>query len=199
MDRSFSRITCWLIFLLFFNLSAATPLFAQNFLVQISNNRLTLKTDKIPLQQVLREIEKQSGITMQLFLKPDDLVTAELNNIPLKKGLGLLLQRYNNAISYETNAQDISAITNIFVHSHLTIKDEPLQVQQSQPQGYRGNISSFSPQEPTPGKLALHNTNPLDNDPLNSMRGIDPLARFNHNPHSHDPNSARPSFLPFPL
>lgn len=196
MTKNISHITLWIIIALFY-FSTMTPLFAQDFLIQVTNNRLTLKTENTPLQQVLSAIETLSEIRMQFFLKADDRVTAELDDIPLEEGLDLLLQRYNHAISYRAMPDNIFTITDIVIYSRSTKADEPLDLKLSRPQEDK-QATSLTIQAPGHGEIALHNSNPLDNDPLNSMRGIDPLARFEHQPSSQDPHGAELSFLPSP-
>ncbi|MFT5697531.1 MAG: hypothetical protein ACI8ZB_000379 [Desulforhopalus sp.] len=176
---------------------AATPLFAQNYFLQVSNNSLTLKTENIPLQQVLSEIETQSKIRMRLFLKADDLVTAEFNDIPLEEGLDLLLQRYNHAITYRAMPNNVFAITDIFIHSRRIKADKTLHLILSGQQG-DNQATTLTLEAPEPGEIALHNINPLNNDPLKSMRGIDPLARFDLPQLDHDPHSTGVPFLPTP-
>lgn len=196
MTKNSSLLTLCIMFVLI-EFSAATPLAAQDYLLKISNNSLTLKTEDTPLQQVLSAIEAQSKIRMRLFLSADDLLTAELNDIPLQEGLELLLQRYNHAITYRAMQNNTFVITDIFIHSRRVKADEPLQLKRSRQQEDRPATTLTIP-TPKPGEIALHNINPLDNDPLTSMRGIDPLARFAPQHLSHDPHSAGISFLPSP-
>ncbi|WP_028585648.1 hypothetical protein [Desulfogranum mediterraneum] len=179
--------------------SGSGSLLARELVVKVVNDRLTLRADDNPLEQVLLEIEQQSGISIQFILSPADLVSAELDEVPLKEGLGLLLQRYNHAISYEVDAAQVAVITDIFIHSRLSQETTPLHLKLSRsPHRDRSEGAAPASLQGKTGELALYNPNPRDNDPLYSMRGIDPLARYDHDPGHDEPNAGRPAFLPGP-
>lgn len=196
MTKNIAYITL-LIIIALFGFSSVTPAFAQDFSLQVTNNRITLKTENTPLQQVLNAIETQSEIKIQFFLEADDRVTAELDGIPLAEGIDLLLQRYNYAISYRKLADNAFAITDIFIVSRTIKTDELLDLRLSRAQeDKQATVSTI--QDQRHGEIPLYNSNPLDNAPLNSMRGLDPLARFEHLTPRRDPHSAELLILPSP-
>jgi len=196
MTKNIAHITL-LIIIALFGFSSVTSAFAQEFLLQVTNNRITLKTENTPLQQVLSAIETQSEIKIQFFLKADDRVTAELDGIPLAEGIDLLLQRYNHAITYRKLSDNVFAITDIFILSRSIKTDELLDLRLSKAQEDK-QATVFTIQDQGHGEIPLYNSNPLDNAPLNSMRGLDPLARFEPLTPRRYPHSAELLILPSP-
>lgn len=196
MTTKKAHITVWIIISLVAFFTVPSVL-AQNVLVKIINNKITLKTERTPMGQVLEAIKNQSDIRIQCFLKADDLVTAELDEIPLKEGIELLLQRYNHAISYRSLPENVFVITDVFVHSRSIKTNDPLELRRSKVHQEK-QAKSLAVQVLEGGGLPLYNSNPFDNDPLISMQGIDPLARFEHRPAGFESNGGEHSFLPSP-
>ncbi len=176
-------------FLYFLLLTSAT---AKEFLVMIQEDKLTLKADGTAMERVLREIERQSNISMKFFLTPDDVVTANLNSIPLDTGLEMLMRNFNHSLIYKQTSPGMpQVISSLFIYSRSD--SSSLNLSWNQPKKIANSTALpqnipeyFTP----PGTPHLHNITQGDNNPFRSMMAIDPLARF---------GDERPDYLPSPL
>src|ERR1044071_1104346 len=69
--------------------------------VTISNGKLSVRAQDIPLRQLLDEIRQASGISLSTF--PDaeaEMISATINEAPLEQGLRNLLDRYDSIFLY---------------------------------------------------------------------------------------------------
>lgn len=152
---------------------------AGGFRIKLDNGMLTLAADSAPLEDILFEIERRIGISMNIFLSSTVKITVVLESVPIDKGLRLLLRKMNHSFVYKKRADgETPVIASLFIYSKPSGDDVTLTWREDRFYQKRvpdGTIPEYMYES---GTLNLHNTNPLDDNPMLSNRGIDPLVRF---------------------
>ena len=68
--------------------------------VRFADERLTVKVQDIALRELLKEIARESGLTLVLLSALQDRMTVEFHQLPLDKALRRLLRHRNFALEY---------------------------------------------------------------------------------------------------
>ena len=83
----------------------------QRLRFQLINNQITLHADQIPLRQILLKLAEQ-GVDIQADPTINPTVSLRLEQVPLSKGLPILLRPVNHMVTWEKNAdQDFLPLT----------------------------------------------------------------------------------------
>ncbi|NOQ46218.1 MAG: hypothetical protein GQ559_06035, partial [Desulfobulbaceae bacterium] len=77
------------------------PLTAMAFTVDLSDDRLSIDVQAIPLQQVLHDLARQ-GLTVKIDPQVNPPVTASFQDTELEHGLRILLKKVNHTFTWET-------------------------------------------------------------------------------------------------
>jgi hypothetical protein len=77
---------------------------AGTFQVKISNGYLSLEANQAPLVQILEEIRKQAGITIESNIGPEEKITTRLDRVPIEDGIRQLAN--NVSFFYAENPTD---------------------------------------------------------------------------------------------
>ena len=70
--------------------------------VNVTGDHLSVKADEAPLAQVFREIARQSGITIDSNIGPEEKITTRMDRVPLEDGIRQLAK--NVCFTYEQDA-----------------------------------------------------------------------------------------------
>lgn len=140
--------------------------------MDLRGNKLSLKAENVPLERILQEVEKLTSIKMHYSSLANHMVSVDLDNISLVKGIELLVRDYNHSVIYERSGVDGNlAIRTLFVFSasnehmrrnaggnyskKLTNREKPKTVVAS----YKATLAI----------AALQHNIPPENDPLTSV------------------------------
>ena len=74
--------------------------------IQFDNDLLTVKAKDIPLQELLQEIARQSGLSVEGSGLLEDKITIQFDRLALDEGLRLILCRYSFALVYVQKAPE---------------------------------------------------------------------------------------------
>ena len=74
--------------------------------VQFDNDLLTVKAEDVPLQEVLQEIARQSGLSVEGSGLLEDNITIQFDRLALEEGLRRILRRYSIAMVYVQKAPE---------------------------------------------------------------------------------------------
>ncbi len=85
----------------------ATTEHSQEFsTIRFVNDRLSVNVEEIALRELLREIARQSGLTVMVSGSLEDRVTTEFHRLSLDKGLRRILRRQNFVVEYAPPRHD---------------------------------------------------------------------------------------------
>lgn len=76
------------------------------FAIEFANDRLSVKIEGIALRELLREIARQSGLTVMVSGPLEERVTIEFQQLLLDKGLRRILRRQNFVVEYAVPRHD---------------------------------------------------------------------------------------------
>ena len=68
--------------------------------IQFANDRLTVQVHEVPLQELLQEIARQSGLTLVLAGPMDERMTIQFEQLPFDKGLQRILRGQTFGLQY---------------------------------------------------------------------------------------------------
>ena len=74
--------------------------------VQFDNDLLTVKAEDVPLQEVLQEIARQSGLSVEGSGLLEGRVTIQFDRLALDEGIRVILRRYSFALVYVQKAPE---------------------------------------------------------------------------------------------
>jgi hypothetical protein len=74
------------------------------FIVQVSNDKLSLNANQAPLAQIFQEIGKQAKITFDSNIGLEEKITIQLDQVPLEEGIKQLAK--NATVFYAENPKD---------------------------------------------------------------------------------------------
>ena len=74
--------------------------------IQFANDLLTVNAKNVPLQELLREIARQSGLSVEGSGLLEGRVTIQFDRLALDEGLRLILRRYSFALVYVQKAPE---------------------------------------------------------------------------------------------
>lgn len=165
---------------------------ANNFELTVKNGMVRLHAHDASLLHILKEIEEETEITMQLIIDEKSRVTGKLEQVPLNEALCMLMRNLNFFIVYTGKDEEEDLITAILAidrfqsNNDTTVIKSSYKASSHMEEGeYEKPIEIF--ESVSGGSIPLYNTTPIENDPMVSMNGIDPLMRSVGN---------RPEFLP---
>lgn len=179
--KTFRQTALILLFLsVFFPFIAAADTPYGVHKLELFQDRLTLKADNAEVKELFWLLERKTGIEIKYFGKADRTVSADIRNCPLDKGLHLLMKNFNHSIIYESSVGGKELISTLFIYSKEK-KELPLTYDPSAGQDQTEKLQE--PANPprfheSPGGVFVQSQFPAEADPLQSMKAIDPLARF---------------------
>lgn len=176
---------------------------AEMLYVEIENTMLNLSVENVSLKTVLTEIEKQSNIQVTFMVTVEDTLTTDLTGISLEDGLKLLLKNYDHSLEYTAvgkGEEQKLQVSSVFIYSRSGTATDHMVVQSTGAKIEKKELvvaASIIPEiADNGGSMDLRNSTPVDDNPMLSMKGVDPLMRYDtERPHS-DVHDQGDKFLP---
>ncbi len=155
--------------------------FNSTYELTIIGQSMTLKARDAPFAAILEEIASQSGIRIESYISINDVVSANMVSIPMKLGLAKMVRNYSHSFVYARHPEDHQEyVSRLFIYAKTGAKTGVItyiQDNAKKNQVPQGQLSETGFLVNKAGILLYPDT-PQDQDPLLSMKAIDPLMRF---------------------
>ena len=81
--------------------------------IKYANDLLTVKVQDISLTELLKEIVRQSGLSVEMYASFHDKITIQFDKLPLKEGMRRILRNHSFLLSYakQTSGESQSNVT----------------------------------------------------------------------------------------
>lgn len=171
--------------------------FAGRYALEIGEDTLTLQAENAPLAEILKALEMKSNIRVKSILKPDERISADIQEIEVRQELELLLRNYNHSIVYRESASGSnSVIEAVFIYSRSGHKDSHLLFRS---ETKKGQAAVMIPELQDPGgRINAFNMTPVHGAHQSGMSDVDPLMRFKTDRPQMEPAMQMSNFLPEP-
>jgi hypothetical protein len=127
----------------------------ENPMVVLRDGRLTVRAQKVPLDQLMSAIQRASGSTTTVFRDADPpVISADVTDMPLESALRILLRDYDAFLLYSAGSGTQSVLRSIWVY-------------------HRGEAEGFQPAPPEALQAAREIRSALgDTDPAIRMKAF---------------------------
>jgi len=85
--------------------------------VIVANGRISVSAQGIPLRQILDDVRQASTVGFSTFPGAEaELISADIDNVPLDQGLRILLGRFDSIFLYSAHDADRAELTRVWVY-----------------------------------------------------------------------------------
>ena len=96
-----AMVAVMLLVITVFPVKASDP--PSSFTLDMHDSLVDLAAEDVPLQDILKAISQEAGLTLRSTDQVTDLISCELRSVPLEKGLEKLLGNWNYALLYKNS------------------------------------------------------------------------------------------------